>query len=88
MILVEPDHQPLPPKLIYQNDTLAKIHITPVINNNGPLSEYVVIVRNMNSVQTFDPENLKTYDEARRDGISYYIAVELDPQVCNKYYNV
>lgn len=48
-------------------------------NNNGPISSYLIIVKNMNSVQAFDKDHLISYHDAIRDGISYYIAAELTP---------
>lgn len=80
---LEPDHEPLPPRISYQNDTIAQIHITPVLNNNGPVSKYLIIVKSLNSVQTFDPDNLKNYEDAKKDGMSYYIAAELERSVCS-----
>lgn len=68
--------------MVYENDTVAQIQIIPTINNNGPTTSYIVIVKNMNSVQAFDLEYLIKYDIANRDGISYYITAELNPTVC------
>lgn len=84
MPFLEPDHTPSSPTIIRQNNTNIEIYIKSVTNNNGPVSKYIVIVKNMNSVQIFEPTNLKNYEDANRDGLSYYIAAELDPLV-NKF---
>ena len=50
-------------------------------NSNGPITSYLVVVMNEDSQQIFQEELLKSYDEAKREGIDYYIAAKLNPEV-------
>lgn len=57
------------------------VKVTPVDNNNGPVSFYRLIVMNLNQMQIFYSELLRPYDRAVADGLSYYIAADIKPEV-------
>lgn len=79
-IVGEPDQEPAEPKVLAKDDSSQIIQIEGVVNNNGPVTKYqlVVIKADYGLVQTFDEEFLKSYNESREDGTHYYIAAELD----------
>lgn len=58
-----------------------KISMHPVINNNGPVTSYLIVVVNIDEIQPFQPSNLKNYREALNEGMTYYIAAEIPPKV-------
>lgn len=61
--------------------TKIEVRLAETINNNGPITSYLVVVINQDNQQIFQEELLKSYDEAKRDGVTYYIAAELNPNV-------
>lgn len=75
-----PDQEPDEPKVLSIDDTAQIIEIKPVLNNNGPVSNYqlVVIFVAHGLMQTFDPTLLRSYNESQEEGTHYYIAAELD----------
>jgi Fibronectin type III domain/TM proximal of protein tyrosine phosphatase, receptor type J len=81
--LREPDPKPNPPKIVSQSERSTKIEITRYkINNNGPITKYLVVVfaaENDFVQNNFDENLLTTYDKAKEQGTSYYIAAEIDP---------
>lgn len=56
-----------------------KVEINPVVNNNGPISSYRVIVHFVENelIQELDEKRLKGFQEAIEDGLLYYIAAEI-----------
>lgn len=60
------------------------VRLNSVINNNGPITTYQVIVMEESDKIGFQPETLTTYHEAIKDGLHYYIAAELEPKVSHK----
>lgn len=76
----EPDNEPDEPKVLSVAETSQIIELHPVVNNNGPVSKYqlVVIVVTNGLMQTFDESLLRSYNESQEEGTHYYIAAELD----------
>lgn len=58
-----------------------KISIQPVINNNGPVTSYLIVVINVDEFQAFEPNTLKNYQDATNQGMTYYVAAEIPPKV-------
>lgn len=58
-----------------------KIELNPVVNNNGPISNYRVIVHFVENelIQEFDEKRLKGFRDAMEEGLLYYIAGEIQP---------
>lgn len=56
-----------------------KIEINPVVNNNGPISSYRIIVHFVENelIQELDDKRLKGFRDAMEEGLLYYIAAEL-----------
>lgn len=75
-----PDQEPEEPKVLSSDGTSQIIEIRPVINNNGPISNYrlVVIFVTHGLMQTFDESLLRTYNESQEEGTQYYVAAELE----------
>lgn len=57
------------------------VKLNSVINNNGPITAYQVIVMEESDKIGFQPETLTTYHNAKKEGLHYYVAAELDPKV-------
>lgn len=57
------------------------VQLSPVINNNGPISAYRIAVINEDMNQILQIENLKSYRDAMTEGFGYYITGEIRPQV-------
>lgn len=70
--------------MLDKGDTTITVKLNSVVNNNGPVTLYQVIVINDNAKEGFRPENLKSIREAQREGYNYYIAAELEPRVSIK----
>lgn len=58
-----------------------KVRLNSVVNNNGPVTAYQVIVMEESDKIGFQPESLAPYHEAKKEGLHYYVAAELDPKV-------
>lgn len=84
IFIIEPDNRPPQPIILDKGDTTMSVKLSSVVNNNGPVTSYQVIVVNEDAKEGFRPENLKSIREAEREGYNYYIAAELEPMVCNK----
>lgn len=78
--LLEPDNKPEPPIIKGKTDTTMTVQLNSVINNNGPVTAYQVIVMEESDKIGFQPESLTTYYKAKKDGLHYYIAAELEPK--------
>lgn len=77
-----PDPIPEEITIINRTDSSMFINIKPYVNNNGPVSSYLVIVQKLDSTltQPFDENLLGGYERAQEDGTWYYIAGELNYQ--------
>lgn len=76
-----PDQEPPEPKVLSVKKTSQIIKLAPVINNNGPITKYqlvVIFVSEYGLVQTFDENLLRSYNDSHEDGTQFYIAAELD----------
>lgn len=98
----EPDNEPEEPKVLSTDTHSQIIEIRPVVNNNGPITKYqlVVIQVTFGVMQTFEESLLRSYNESLEEGMQYYIAAELnlsnnstrrikigDGKMYNGYYN-
>ncbi|XP_070505017.1 putative inactive tyrosine-protein kinase Wsck isoform X1 [Chironomus tepperi] len=79
--LGKPDIKPEEPKILKYENGKAQIEIQRAINNNGPVSNYVIVVHFVDNelIHDFDESLLTTYQKARDDGLSYYITAEIEP---------
>lgn len=75
-----PDVEPEQPKVLSQNDTQLVIEMKSTGNNNGPISFYRIVVQFIDTglMQTIDESLLAAYRQSQDDGLSYYIAAELE----------
>ncbi|XP_044754177.1 putative tyrosine-protein kinase Wsck [Coccinella septempunctata] len=87
-LIGEPDNKPYPPKILSRSGSQMLIKIYPVINNNGPINYYQVIVLDETAKEIFQPEYLKNYYESLEKGLNYYIAAELTPEGINKNFTI
>lgn len=78
--LAKPDPIPEPPRILENSGGKVKIELKRAVNNNGPVSKYLVVVHFVDNelIHDFDESLLTTYQKAQDDGISYYITGEID----------
>lgn len=80
--LAQPDPKPDPPRLVQNKSPTGtvQIELTRAINNNGPISKYLIVVHFVDNelIHDFDETLLDTYQKAQDDGLSYYITGEID----------
>lgn len=78
--LAEPDNEPAEPEVLSVAETSQIVRVHPVVNNNGPVSKYrlVVIYVTYGLMQTFDESLLRSYNESQEEGTQFYIAAELE----------
>uniref|UniRef100_A0A6P4EUP6 Tyrosine-protein kinase Wsck n=1 Tax=Drosophila rhopaloa TaxID=1041015 RepID=A0A6P4EUP6_DRORH len=76
----QPSPAPPPPKILSRTDRTITIELSPIRNDNGPLSKLLVIVEYVDDAlsQPFDSQLLGSWLQAQQDGVPYYIAAELD----------
>ncbi|KAG5671075.1 hypothetical protein PVAND_001289 [Polypedilum vanderplanki] len=68
------------PKVLKFSNGTANVEIQRAINNNGPISKYLIVVHFVDNelIHDFDETLLDTYQKAKDDGLSYYITGEID----------
>lgn len=86
--LGEPDNLPAQPTIIRNDGDKMTVMVTPTMNNNGPISTYRIVVVRSDDNQGFQEDNVLGYYEAQKNGLSYYIAAEVNPQNINKEFIV
>lgn len=81
--LATPDPKPDPPTIVPNQSEKGKLKIilNKAVNNNGPISKYLIVVHFVDSelIHDFDETLLDTYQTAQNSGLSYYITGETDP---------
>ncbi|KAM8704004.1 hypothetical protein ACLKA7_008603 [Drosophila subpalustris] len=79
-VLDLPSPAPVQPKILSRTDRTITVELSPVHNNNGPVSKLLIIVEFVDDSlsQPFDAELLGSWQEAQQNGLPYYIAAELD----------
>ncbi|XP_043652930.1 putative tyrosine-protein kinase Wsck [Drosophila teissieri] len=75
-----PSPVPAQPKILSRTDRTVTIELSPIRNDNGPLSKLLVIVEYVDNAlsQPFDAQLLGSWQQAQQDEVPYYIAAELD----------
>ncbi|KAL1492607.1 hypothetical protein ABEB36_010844 [Hypothenemus hampei] len=86
--LGDPENLPAQPKILSDDGDKIRIKIFPVVNNNGPVTSYRVVVVKTDDNQGFQKQNVFPYAEAQKQNLSYYIAAELSPQDINQEFTV
>jgi hypothetical protein len=76
----EPE-EPTLPTILKRDQGQVVIAMSPVVNRNGPITAYRVVVVNDGGHSALRKDMLKSFQEAQSEGLPYYIAAELDPQV-------
>jgi hypothetical protein len=76
----EPEEPELP-RILRRDKGQAVVQLSPAVNENGPITAYRIVVVYETGRQAFRQDMLKSFHEAELEGLSYYIAAELDPQV-------
>ncbi|XP_018329507.1 putative tyrosine-protein kinase Wsck isoform X2 [Agrilus planipennis] len=76
----DPDNIPFLPTVIKREGSKITVKLNPVMNNNGPVTSYQVVVIDQDSKLFFQPESLKSFQESKEDELGYYIAAELQPK--------
>ncbi|XP_045473038.1 putative tyrosine-protein kinase Wsck [Harmonia axyridis] len=84
----EPDNPPLPPKILSRSGSQMMIKIYPVVNNNGPINYYQVVILDEVAKGIFQPEYLKNYQESVENDLNYYITAELLPEQINANFTI
>lgn len=75
-----PSPAPIQPRILSRTDNTITVELSPVHNNNGPVSKLLIIVEFVDDSlsQPFDEELLGSWQESQLTGVPYYIAAELD----------
>jgi hypothetical protein len=76
----EPE-EPTEPKIVKRDKGQIVIELPQMANENGPITAYRVVVVYEGGRSAFRKDMLKSFEEAESEGLPYYIAAELDPQV-------
>lgn len=76
-----PDDIPNSPTVQNRYKSTIEIKLSPVTNNNGPITAYRVVVVDTNFKQILLNEDIKSYKAAQQEGLAYYITAELGPEV-------
>lgn len=63
-----------------RDDQTLTVHLNSIVNNNGPITSYQIIVMEESDKIGFQPEHLRSYSDAKKDKLPYYIAAELEPR--------
>lgn len=84
-LVKDPDNLPPQPEIVSHEGSTIKIKMMSTINNNGPVTAYRIIVVDQDAKQGFEKDSVLSYEEAKKNGLSYYIAAELDPKVNLKF---
>lgn len=79
---LDPENLPPQPVIVSNDGNKMQIKISPVTNNNGPVTAYRIVVVNSDEKMGFQQDVVLPYEEAKNNGLSYYIAAELFPYVC------
>lgn len=87
-LLGEPDNKPYPPKILSRNGSQMSIKINPVVNNNGPINYYRIVILDEAAKGIYVPEYLKNYYQSLENGLNYYITAELRPEEINKSFTI
>ncbi|XP_036674021.3 putative inactive tyrosine-protein kinase Wsck [Drosophila suzukii] len=76
----QPSPAPAQPKILSRTDRTVTIELSPIRNDNGPLSKLLIIVEYVDNAlsQPFDSQLLGSWQQAQQDGVPYYIAAELE----------
>ncbi|XP_017085463.2 putative tyrosine-protein kinase Wsck [Drosophila eugracilis] len=76
----QPSPAPAQPKILSRTDRTVTIELSPIRNDNGPLSKLLIIVEKLDNalIRPFDSQHLGSWQQAQQDGVPYYIAAELD----------
>ncbi|XP_017020464.1 putative inactive tyrosine-protein kinase Wsck [Drosophila kikkawai] len=75
-----PSPSPAQAKILNRTDRTITVELSPIRNDNGPVSQLLVIVEYVDNAlsQPFDAQLLGSWQKAQQDGLPYYIAAELD----------
>jgi hypothetical protein len=79
-IFPEPE-EPEVPRIVKRDKGQIVIQLLPAVNENGPITAYRIVVIYGIRQGEFRKDMLKSFHEAASEGIPYYIAAELNPQV-------
>ncbi|XP_019753570.1 putative inactive tyrosine-protein kinase Wsck isoform X1 [Dendroctonus ponderosae] len=86
--LAEPEYLPPEPEVLGKYGNTILVRMRPVMNNNGPISAYRIVVVKSNDNQAFQKDNVLSYSESREQGLSYYIAAEISPKITGLVFDV
>lgn len=78
-LFAEPS-QPETPEVVMKGKETITVRLKPVVNDHGPVSKYRVVVSSEPGIY-FDNKYLKSWVEAKKETLPYYIAAELHSQV-------
>ncbi|KAK4871871.1 hypothetical protein RN001_015995 [Aquatica leii] len=83
-----PDNIPSTPNVLKRDGRTMIVQLNPVMNNNGPVSAYLLVVINEDVNPILQMENFKSYAEAMRDGFNYYVTAEIQPFEMQKNFTI
>jgi hypothetical protein len=76
----EPE-EPEVPRIVKRDKGQIMIQLSPMVNENGPITAYRIVVVYGVGQGEFRKDMLKSFHEAQSEGIPYYITAELNTQV-------
>lgn len=76
-----PDVTPRSPKVEKRKRSTIEVNLSPVTNNNGPVSAYRVAVVDTSFRQVLSNDDFTSYAEAKERGLGYYVTAEIRPEV-------
>lgn len=74
------------PRVLFRDENSITIEIEPAKNTNGPISAYQIIIVDETIPSVFNESQLSPYAIAQKEGLSYYIAAELSPDVSKMWW--
>jgi hypothetical protein len=83
---IGPPDKPITPKVLEHSDSTITVMLTDGHSEYGPISTYQVIVVQANTIPPFGPTvEYLSYDNALKNGLSYYITAQFDPSDFHRY---
>lgn len=79
--LVSDPDEPSEPEVIGHSKGQLKIRLNKGENENGPITAYRIVVIENSRYSILDKNLLKPFSEAKQEGLPYYIAAEIAPEV-------
>ena len=74
---------PYPPEVLSKSTSEMIVALNPVLETNGPILSYLVIVKDSSSPVIINKDYLFSWSDADLQNIPYYITAEIKAEVSN-----